>query len=409
MTRSSKSVFVATDRPFWLDDRGDRQRIAALCRFLRKHGMAVHVFYVHEAGQPGADTEQCREWGFASLDVVFRRTGARDGMVSRLLRSLSGRTALSVAVGGAGREWREPTLASFSDKRVRARFEKACRRLRPDVVIIEYIRLAYLLKDRHPTRGCSPFSILDAHDVMSERARAFHEAGERHWVSVSAAEEAHALRACDVIMAIQGRDAERLHRLVSDRRVIVAGHACAIDPLDQPDDRPFNILYLGAQGGPNRRAVLRFLEAIWPAVRGALGDNVKLTIAGQICDKLKGKICDEQVCLLGYVNDVRPVYQRAHLVINPVAFGGGLKIKNVEALCFGMPLVTTPVGGEGMEDGAGTAFAICRDDVELRNTIIELFRNPDQCRDLRREALSFAERNFTEDAAYGELGELLSS
>ncbi len=407
MCRQQKSIVIATDRAFWLDDRGDRRRIAALCRYLVSLDLSVHVFYVQEENQPQPEAGLCNDWGLASVQVASR-CGCRAGaaMLGFWRRYLA-RSATVLCSGPEGRSWREPTLQSFRDPWVRRDFRRMCGQIKPHCIIIEYIKLAYLVQGLKSCR-MRVLSLLDTHDVISARTRSFHAAGEPHGISVTEQEEVKALEACDEIMAIQDRDAERLRRLVPDRPVFTAGHACPVEPLPPPPSHPFTILFLAAQGAPNRRAIRQFLEVSWGRLRDRFGAGIELVIAGHICAKIHQEDVGAGVRLLGYVSDLRDAYRLAHLVINPVAFGGGLKIKNVEALCHGMPLVTTTVGVEGMEEGIGTAFLVCDDSDTLVHTISELVSDPSRCAALRGKAVAFAQTHFTEDAAYRELRGVLS-
>ena len=61
---------------------------------------------------------------------------------------------------------------------------------------------------------------------------------------------------------------------------------------------------------------------------------------------------------LGRVPDLEPHYRQAAVVINPVPYGSGLKIKSVEALAFGKCLVTSQAGVSGLEDDLGTPFYV---------------------------------------------------
>jgi glycosyltransferase involved in cell wall biosynthesis len=108
------------------------------------------------------------------------------------------------------------------------------------------------------------------------------------------------------------------------------------------------------------------------------------------------------------VTDIASAYREADIAINPVTFGGGLKIKTVEALAFAKPLVTTPVGACGLEDGANRAFVVCTAPHEISKALIRLVAKPAERHALARAAHDYATRKFNEEAAYGELDRWLS-
>ena len=99
------------------------------------------------------------------------------------------------------------------------------------------------------------------------------------------------------------------------------------------------------------------LETSWNETYNILTGNYKLS---SIVGYIKSKIDDLNV-LYG---------RKADLIINPVQLGGGLKIKNVEALANGLPLITTPEGANGLEDGINNAFLLANTTEEWIESII---------------------------------------
>ena len=103
------------------------------------------------------------------------------------------------------------------------------------------------------------------------------------------------------------------------------------------------------------------------------------------------------------------VYVISDIIINPVTFGGGLKIKNVEALCNGLPLVTTSVGAEGLEQGVGTAFHVCDTSDAMTETLCRLIGDAALRTRMSAQAHRCAREHFTEERAYGALAHALAS
>ena len=106
---------------------------------------------------------------------------------------------------------------------------------------------------------------------------------------------------------------------------------------------------------------------------------------------------------------MKEAYCDADIVINPVFLGGGLKIKNVEALCYGKPLVTTTVGAEGLEQGIDKAFFVCDSAENMVAKLSELIEKPQLRLDISQKAHEFARENFDEDRVYQDLYAELTS
>ena len=109
------------------------------------------------------------------------------------------------------------------------------------------------------------------------------------------------------------------------------------------------LLYVGSMHYyPNVDAVKYFFEHCWAAIRQVVPE-VRMQVVGhappveiQQLDALPG------VTVIGSVPDVRPYYQTATMLIVPLRLGGGTRLKIVEAMAMGVPVVSTSVGAEGL-------------------------------------------------------------
>jgi glycosyltransferase involved in cell wall biosynthesis len=94
---------------------------------------------------------------------------------------------------------------------------------------------------------------------------------------------------------------------------------------------------------------------------------------------------------LGAVENKKLLYKRASLVVNPMLFGTGIKIKNVESLGYGMPLITTPVGAEGLEERANIAFLVAQNAEDFAQKVIITLSDKELRSNLSQLAFQFAQ------------------
>ncbi|NIF76627.1 glycosyltransferase [Paraburkholderia sp. Cy-641] len=127
------------------------------------------------------------------------------------------------------------------------------------------------------------------------------------------------------------------------------------DPRPAPDDGTAlagrsNILFVAGFGHPpNIDAATWLVKTILPLIQST-SPMIHLTLVGSNpTDEVKA-LAGPSVTVTGYVSDERlaMLYDQARVVIVPLRFGAGVKNKVVEALHFGVPLVTTPVGAQGL-------------------------------------------------------------
>jgi glycosyltransferase involved in cell wall biosynthesis len=115
-------------------------------------------------------------------------------------------------------------------------------------------------------------------------------------------------------------------------------------------DRPISIGYFGSNNGSNVDAVVGFVELAWPKIRERSKQPIELLICGTIADAQAVQRSAEVagVRLQRGVRSPASFYQAVDLIVNPVRFGTGLKIKTIEALAHGRPVITTTHGAQGI-------------------------------------------------------------
>lgn len=246
-----------------------------------------------------------------------------------------------------------------------------------------------------------------AHDVISERAASLARAGYRTKPPyVDRAWEAQ--RACEVdaIVAIQWEDAATLRRMAAQPHVVVAPPAfepaARTRPLDRGDSGRV-CLFVGSGSLHNVDGLRWFLEQVWPAVHVACPSaefRVVGTAASQVASRQPG------VTLVGQVGDLAAEYGQADVVVVPLRSGSGLKVKLVEAINEGCPVVTTPAGAQGLGGIEPAPFELANTADQFALAVVAVLDEPDRRVALSRAALKAAPR-FHPPGVHAELVHLL--
>jgi len=123
---------------------------------------------------------------------------------------------------------------------------------------------------------------------------------------------------------------------------------------------------------------------------------------GTVCGKinLSGQA---QITCKGFAADTDKIYEEADIIINPVRFGAGLKIKNIEALAHGLPLVTTTHGARGIEPGIHKAFLVADDAEGFIQSIGSLIKKATIRKKLRKNAHQFIRDRFSTEQCFNPL------
>lgn len=129
---------------------------------------------------------------------------------------------------------------------------------------------------------------------------------------------------------------------------------------------------------PNEDAILYFCERILPHIRNGCRRDIRLTIVGRRPSaKVTALAEGSSIVVAGDVDSVEPYYDEADLVVVPIRYGGGTRIKILEALSFGRPVVSTSIGAEGLELTGGQDLAIADEEKDFASICIDLLENQD--------------------------------
>jgi glycosyltransferase involved in cell wall biosynthesis len=139
---------------------------------------------------------------------------------------------------------------------------------------------------------------------------------------------------------------------------------------------------------PNIDAMLYFCDEILPLIQAQV-PNVKLVIAGQHPAPAILKLAERAgVSVTGAVPEVTPYYQQARLSIVPLRAGGGTRLKILESMALGRPVVSTSLGCEGLQVVDQEHLLIADTPVEFAQRVIQLLQD----RELRARLAGQARR-----------------
>jgi glycosyltransferase involved in cell wall biosynthesis len=192
--------------------------------------------------------------------------------------------------------------------------------------------------------------------------------------------EREALRRCDLTIAVSELDAERFRHDLEVPRVAVVDNGVDTDyfrPLNIPRE-PNTLLFLGSlEWRPNLDGVTQLLDRVFPAVRQLI-PNARLLLVGRNPPESLRRAAARVPCveLHGNVPDVRPFLNRAGMLVVPLRIGGGSRLKILEALASGTPVVSTRIGAEGLHLDAGRHLDVVEDIDALAGAVVAAMRDP---------------------------------
>jgi glycosyltransferase involved in cell wall biosynthesis len=194
--------------------------------------------------------------------------------------------------------------------------------------------------------------------------------------------ERRALAGADRTVAVSGADAERFRRDFGVTRVDVVenGVDTAYFRPEAARRVPGRLLFLGSlDWRPNLDGVSRLLDDVFPAVRAAEPDATLNLVGRNPPAWLRRRAAESAgVTLHADVPDVRPYLASCALLVVPLRIGGGSRLKILEALAAGTPVVSTRVGAEGLCLEPGRDLTVTKDTDDLAAALVAALRSPER-------------------------------
>jgi glycosyltransferase involved in cell wall biosynthesis len=211
--------------------------------------------------------------------------------------------------------------------------------------------------------------VVSAHNVETEiweRYRAQETSPlRRAYVSLQARKvrrmERLAFARADAVLAVSERDAERIRPLARPGAVTVVRNGVDVDGF-APDPRtpvdPEAVVFVGAlDWRPNQDGLGWLVDEVWPRVRAARPSATLHVVGRAPPAAFAARLEAAGARVHASVPDVRPHVRSAAVSVVPLRIGGGSRLKIAEALALGRPVVSTPVGAEGLDVGDGVVLA----------------------------------------------------
>ncbi len=181
---------------------------------------------------------------------------------------------------------------------------------------------------------------------------------------------------------------------------------CRVLPLNIFPDIPTRnfskdstgLLFVGGfRHTPNVDGMLWFVNEIMPLIKKRRKD-LKLTVIGSNPPKEIQALSSTDIIIKGYVTDdeLGEAYKNHRLCIIPLRYGAGVKGKVIESMYYGLPLVTTTIGAEGL-DGIESFAEIADNARDFASAILNIYDDFDLLSEKSQRGVAFVQENFSED------------
>jgi GT2 family glycosyltransferase len=211
----------------------------------------------------------------------------------------------------------------------------------------------------------------------------------------------------DAIVVVSPDEKRVLEKKLPRQRIAVISNIHEIRATIPPFESRRDFLFIGGfEHTPNVDAMLWFCAEIMPKILRELPDTTFHIIGSKMPESVRA-LASDHVVAHGYVEKVEPFFESCLLSVAPLRFGAGVKGKTNQSMSFGVPVVSTSLGAEGMHLTHEKNILLADQPLEFAQQVIRLHRDRELWTALSRNGLRNIEEHFSSAAAKRNLEEVL--
>lgn len=256
--------------------------------------------------------------------------------------------------------------------------------------------------------------IYDTVDIHFLRLRREHElTGDESFAAEAALlkkQETRVASTSDQVWCVTGDDKEILEREAPLAHINVIPNIHTLHERGAAFAERDGLLFIGNfSHRPNKDAVQYLMHKIYPIIRAEMPD-MKIYIVGSNTPEELRAYQSSNVQVMGYVDDVDSLFHKCRVFVSPLRYGSGMKGKVGQALSYGLPVVTTPIGAEGIGLEHGHSAFVADDAESFAAAVLRLYRSKESWQRLSDNGYRHIAENYipaiVEARIHQALGEL---
>jgi glycosyltransferase involved in cell wall biosynthesis len=214
-------------------------------------------------------------------------------------------------------------------------FEEILLKNNYDFIIISYVLFAPFIKNKSLLKGAK--TIVDTHDFFTAQ---FNTEKNKN-LGNNLTTEIKYLKKFDTIWTISGEEQFIFSQFLPNKNILTIPHGLENNFNSKEKPTTIDLFYVGSNNPHNTNSAKWFFDKVYPL----LPNNIKITVVGRVCEVVPDKDNIEKII---YAQDLAKYYKKTKITICPMLSGTGLKIKVVESLSYGIPVVCNERGVDGL-------------------------------------------------------------
>lgn len=260
-------------------------------------------------------------------------------------------------------------------------------------VIVEYIYLDYLMPEEFEGK-----KIIDTHDIQSDRYISYLKKNKFCRFKIFPEEEKNILHKYDFILLVSERDLKIVQRFeIIETKLIYLPIYEEVKKIKALPSTKLRIGFIGAAIDFNIDAINWFIKNVFVRLENK---NIELHIYGGVSGLVKSN--NRNIITHGFIKNIDDAYRNVDIIINPIQIGGGIKVKNIEAMSKGKLLITSGIGAQGLEDGVNKAFLLANSPEEYISIIKKYLEKSLPINKIEENAMMYIRKKLDYQKHYSE-------
>ncbi|MDD4553862.1 MAG: glycosyltransferase [Bacteroidales bacterium] len=255
-------------------------------------------------------------------------------------------------------------------------------------VLISYIQWAHLIDQKLP---CNPKTIITIEDLLSINTSENKKTSGVRQNSIE--EEIKRINLFNYALCISKSEMELIEDRMEKTKLYYFPVFLAGQTQNKKVIHKYDILFVGSNNKSNQRAFKWFYENVFPQLR----NDLRILFVGTIVDSIPPK---ESFKKIRHIDDISEIYSSASVIINPMTDGTGMKVKLIEALAYGKPVISTSKGVSGLSKAVIEQLIVTDEPSGFADWIHKLIDDDELYMKFCNISIEIFQTNFSTETAY---------
>jgi glycosyltransferase involved in cell wall biosynthesis len=201
----------------------------------------------------------------------------------------------------------------------------------------------------------------------------------------------------DVVLTITNDEKEILLKEDPGLKIEVIPNIHEVLEVYEPFQKRKDLMFIGGfLHQPNEDAVFYFVQEIFPLIKEKIKD-IKFYVVGSDPSSDILRLNSDDIVVTGYKKDVLPYFKHSRIFVSPLRYGAGMKGKIGQSMAYGLPVVTTTTGAEGIGLVDGESALIADGTQAFADAVLRLYTDEMLWNKISRESVEHIKRNYSKE------------